>query len=150
MDITDTRPAAALNAEVNQQRGLRPPARRVPWTEERVEELKRLWGLGLTGTQIAAEFGDISRHAVIGKARRIYLPPRLNTRPGRPAKHRKPAPPIDDRMIPISQRKSFAELESWHCHYPVGEPGTPGFFFCGGPISEDLYCASHWARCHAR
>ncbi|HEY4403401.1 MAG TPA: GcrA family cell cycle regulator, partial [Xanthobacteraceae bacterium] len=43
------------------------------WTEERVESLKKLWGEGLSASQIAAELGGITRNAVIGKVHRLGL-----------------------------------------------------------------------------
>ena len=67
-----------------------------------------------------------------------------------------PEPEIDDVLIPIEQRKQLLELEGCHCRWPVGEPGKPGFFFCGSPTADmnnDLkraratpYCRPHAAR----
>lgn len=43
------------------------------WTEERIDQLKRLWGQGMTASQIAEDLGGVSRNAVIGKAHRLGL-----------------------------------------------------------------------------
>lgn len=43
------------------------------WTDERIEQLKQLWGNGITASQIADELGGVSRNAVIGKAHRLGL-----------------------------------------------------------------------------
>jgi GcrA cell cycle regulator len=43
------------------------------WTDERIEQLKRLWENGMTASQIAEELGGVSRNAVIGKAHRLGL-----------------------------------------------------------------------------
>ncbi|KLK92862.1 GcrA cell cycle regulator [Microvirga vignae] len=43
------------------------------WTDERVELLKRLWTDGLSASQIAAELGNVTRNAVIGKVHRLGL-----------------------------------------------------------------------------
>jgi GcrA cell cycle regulator len=43
------------------------------WTDERIDQLKRLWGQGMTASQIADELGGVSRNAVIGKAHRLGL-----------------------------------------------------------------------------
>jgi GcrA cell cycle regulator len=43
------------------------------WTEERVEQLKRLWAEGLSASQIAAALGGVTRNAVIGKVHRLSL-----------------------------------------------------------------------------
>lgn len=46
------------------------------WTEERIEQLKQLWGEGLSASQIAEQLGGVSRNAAIGKAHRLGLPSR--------------------------------------------------------------------------
>lgn len=43
------------------------------WTDERIEQLKRLWEQGKTASIIAEELGGVSRNAVIGKAHRLGL-----------------------------------------------------------------------------
>lgn len=43
------------------------------WTDERIEQLKKMWESGLTASQIAEELGGVSRNAVIGKAHRLGL-----------------------------------------------------------------------------
>lgn len=43
------------------------------WTDERVERLKTLWADGLSASQIAAELGNVTRNAVIGKVHRLGL-----------------------------------------------------------------------------
>ena len=64
-----------------------------------------------------------------------------------------PTPPIeriDDQQIPIAQRCDLMALGNNTCRWPVGEPGTAGFFFCGSP-EADLsrcvpYCRQHRSR----
>ena len=52
------------------------------WTDDRVEILTRLWGEGLSASQIARELGDVTRNAVIGKVHRLGLAGRASpTRP---------------------------------------------------------------------
>ena len=43
------------------------------WTNERVDELRRLWGQGQTASRIAELLGGVTRNAVIGKAHRLGL-----------------------------------------------------------------------------
>lgn len=43
------------------------------WTKERIEKLQKLWGEGLSASQIALRIGGVSRNAVIGKAMRLGL-----------------------------------------------------------------------------
>lgn len=51
------------------------------WTEDRVDLLKKLWGDGYSASQIAAQLGEVTRNAVIGKAHRLGLSGRQSTRP---------------------------------------------------------------------
>tara|TARA_B100000900_G_scaffold410774_2_gene429207 strand:- start:251 stop:733 length:483 start_codon:yes stop_codon:yes gene_type:complete len=43
------------------------------WTEQRVEQLKKLWTEGLSASQIAKRLGEVTRNAVIGKVHRLGL-----------------------------------------------------------------------------
>ena len=43
------------------------------WTDERVARLSKLWAEGLSASQIAADLGEVSRNAVIGKVHRLGL-----------------------------------------------------------------------------
>ena len=143
------------------------------WTDERVELLKKLWSDGLSASQIAAELGGITRNAVIGKVHRLGLSGRAkstsSTAP-RPRKARSPSmlrigrpairgntalahayevepeaePELLDNIIPIGQRRTILELNDQTCHWPVGDPGSADFFFCGGNTLDGLpYCAHH-------
>ncbi|EAB6718244.1 GcrA cell cycle regulator [Salmonella enterica subsp. enterica] len=49
------------------------------WTDERVETLRKLWADGLSASQIAAQLGNVSRNAVIGKVHRLKLSGRGRT-----------------------------------------------------------------------
>ena len=142
------------------------------WTDERVELLKKLWSDGLSASQIAAELGGITRNAVIGKVHRLGISGRAksasSTAP-RPRKARSPMmrigrasirgntalahaydleteaePELIENIIPIGQRRTILELTELTCHWPVGDPGSPDFFFCGGQtVSGVPYCAYH-------
>jgi GcrA cell cycle regulator len=142
------------------------------WTDERVELLKKLWSDGLSASQIAAELGGITRNAVIGKVHRLGLSGRAksasSTAP-RPRKARstmmrigrasirgntalahayemeaEAAPELIDNVIPIGQRRTILELTEQTCRWPVGDPGSTEFFFCGGNTIGGLpYCAYH-------
>ena len=50
------------------------------WTQERIEKLKALWEEGLTASRIAAELGEVTRNAVIGKAHRLGLSGRMTSK----------------------------------------------------------------------
>jgi len=146
------------------------------WSDVRVEQLKNLWEAGLSASQIAAELGNVTRNAVIGKVHRMGLAGRAKSagaaaapprpRKPRPAQHLvrvarpasrgnaalaqalevepEPDPVNFDNVVPMSQRLSLSQLSEATCHWPVGDPGSPDFFFCGGKALPALpYCAYH-------
>lgn len=146
----------------------------ITWSDDRVEQLKKLWEAGLSASQIAAELGNVTRNAVIGKVHRLGLSGRAKSpsssvprpRKTRPAQHMmrisRPvsrgntalahafemeveADPVPfDNVVPMSQRKTLLELTEETCHWPVGDPGSADFFFCGGKSLASLpYCAHH-------
>ena len=136
------------------------------WTDERVEMLKKLWADGLSASQIAAELGGITRNAVIGKVHRLGLSGRAKSpssaapRPRKPRTHThmlrvsRPAmrgntalahafdyeveaePELIDNVIPIGQRRTLLELTEDTCRWPIGDPGSADFFFCGGHVAD--------------
>lgn len=61
------------------------------WTDERVEQLKKLWAEGLSASQIAAQLGGVSRNAVIGKVHRLHLPGRAKSGGSRSPRAKRPA-----------------------------------------------------------
>jgi GcrA cell cycle regulator len=152
----------------------RPDAIAQTWTEPRVALLKALWADGLSAGQIAAELGGITRSAVLGKVHRLGLEGRARVaRPPRPKAQRPrvqrmvsvirdrgrrlmeivaplPLPASDDAQIPIAQRVSLLQLDGTTCRWPVGDPGTAEFFFCGAaPAEACVYCAAHARRAGA-
>ena len=50
------------------------------WTPEKVEKLKELWGKGSTASEIAQILGGVTRNAVIGKAHRLNLSGKIQTK----------------------------------------------------------------------
>ncbi len=156
------------------------------WTDERVELLKKLWNDGLSASQIAAELGNVTRNAVIGKVHRLGLSGRAKSPgsaaprprkpaarpPSHPAGHqnggagltrgntalapqfahqieaeaqveREPAP-SEDVVVPFSERVTIMDLREYMCRWPMGDPTSPEFRFCGGRSATGLpYCAYH-------
>jgi GcrA cell cycle regulator len=52
-----------------------------------------------------------------------------------------------DARIPRRQRRSLLQLSDGSCRWPVGDPSSPHFFFCGAPAARNKpYCAEHCAR----
>jgi GcrA cell cycle regulator len=59
------------------------------WTDERIDQLKKMWEKGMTASQIADELGGVSRNAVIGKAHRLGLKSRPSPVKAKDAKAKK-------------------------------------------------------------
>jgi GcrA cell cycle regulator len=55
----------------------------IPWTNNRVDQLKSLWADNLSANQIARAMGGCSRNAVIGKVHRLGLAHRRSAYPRR-------------------------------------------------------------------
>ncbi len=143
------------------------------WTDDRVELLKKLWADGLSASQIAGELGGITRNAVIGKVHRLGLSGRAKAPSSSVPRQRKPRaasmfraprpmvrgntalampaydydpepePELLENIIPIGQRCTLLELNDEKCHWPIGDPGQPDFFFCGGKATGSPYCGYH-------
>ena len=157
------------------------------WTDERVETLKKRWGEGQSASQIAKEWGGVTRNAVIGKVHRLGLSNRTTTTTKAKAapKAVKEAPkakpktkepvrvanpkttteiptardlprkrPIITAGQPLPPQPSASELSAEAlakvveiegqaktltllqltertCKWPVGDPATQDFWFCG-------------------
>lgn len=55
-----------------------------------------------------------------------------------------PALPAAEPAIPLSERVSLMELRETMCRWPIGDPTTSEFGFCGGRTVTGLpYCAAH-------
>jgi GcrA cell cycle regulator len=49
-----------------------------------------------------------------------------------------------ENIIPIGQRRTLLELNQDTCRWPIGDPASPEFFFCGGkPLTGLPYCGYH-------
>lgn len=59
-----------------------------------------------------------------------------------------PKPQVVLRSVP-SQPRSSGRISS--CCWPLGEPGTPGFYFCGDPtVPAKPYCDQHAALAYVK
>lgn len=58
-----------------------------------------------------------------------------------------PAPsPVREVEIPPGERRTILTLTEQTCKWPIGDPGTEGFHFCGrGPAPGMPYCQHHAA-----
>ncbi len=139
------------------------------WTDERVENLKKLWQDGLSASQIAKQLGGVTRNAVIGKVHRLNLSGRAQpSKPARPvfkaprvAREAKPATPrrvaeprvVQESSMPVPEPIRYMDevpgsatihtLGAHMCKWPIGDPATDGFTFCGRRQDDGPYCAEH-------
>ena len=143
------------------------------WTEDRVGALKKLWLEGQSASQIAKQLGGgVTRNAVIGKVHRLGLSGRATpsqparaafrtTRP-RPAPQPAQAPSAPRRIEAVQPRPAAAAapavpapmpdlpgtatvmtLGAHMCKWPIGDPSSAEFSFCGRRASEGVYCVEH-------
>jgi GcrA cell cycle regulator len=55
-----------------------------------------------------------------------------------------PEPELIENIIPIGQRRTLLELNEDTCRWPIGDPASAEFFFCGGkPLASLPYCHYH-------
>jgi GcrA cell cycle regulator len=137
-----------------------------PWTEDRVERLKKYWAEGMSAGQIRDELGGTSRNAVIGKVRRLDLARRPNpvaSQQPKQQERRKPGPiaslgtPGRFGAVPIeyparrvnngSKPVSILDLTSTTCRWIIGDSRRPMEPIYCGAIGADNplepYCACH-------
>ena len=131
------------------------------WTNELIHELTQLWDAGYSASHIGKRLG-VSKNAVIGKAHRLKLParpspiraertvPRL--RPPAPKAVLRPLPALEvvpkpaPKPVPKPARRRAGGPS---CLWPIGDPGEPGFHFCGEPsVPGKPYCDSHCAKAY--
>ncbi len=125
------------------------------WTDEQVEELKRLWNEGLTTGDIGKALG-VSKNAVVGKAHRLGL----NSRPSpirrgdeEAGAEEAPAPePKETKKVSGKREKpkeklfTVNDLTSNSCRWPIGDPKDEDFHFCGKEaLPGKPYCLEHAA-----
>ena len=125
------------------------------WTEEKVQELRRLWDAGYSASAIGKQIA-LSKNAVIGKAHRLGLKPRPSPikrsvvkplpkpfEPVAPVAEPTPTPPMP--VVAAPKERSGGPK----CLWPIGDPGDANFHFCGKPIVPGKpYCADHCAKAY--
>jgi GcrA cell cycle regulator len=59
------------------------------------------------------------------------------------------APQVQELFIPVEQRLSLLQLNEQTCKWPIGDPLTPEFYFCGNHSEEGKpYCEFHSRRAY--
>jgi GcrA cell cycle regulator len=162
---------SALRASGGRHQAQTQRGRRMRWTAERVDLLRRLWAAGETAAAIGDRLGGMSRSAVLGKVFRLRLDVAHSgkaTRKQRRAAAFAPgagAAPIARRrrspkrshqspssLNTAARHKKLLELTNNTCRWPHGRPGTEKFHFCGVPEANlergVPYCARHMRRAY--
>lgn len=144
------------------------------WNEETIGRIRALWAEGLSTAEIGRRMG-ITKNAVVGKAHRLNLPARPSpirrvpgekmprravvkrvvgpTLPVLDSVARQPVPtpprqPVVLRPVPPQPRPTGRVSA---CCWPLGEPGTPEFRFCGDPtVPAKPYCDEHAALAYVK
>lgn len=159
-----------------ERRSVRKNAATANWTDERCDILERMWNEGASCRQIAGELGmGVSRSAVIGKAHRMKLSPRVTVHPKTNKRYRgeatkrKPKPttafrsgvalpllpeplPGDTTILKGDMWKALPDTTPRPLLAVSGDNGCRWpigeerpYLFCGEPIHKGVYCAAHYA-----
>lgn len=142
------------------------------WTEDRVGALKKLWLEGQSASQIAKQLGGgVTSNAVIGKVHRLGLSgraapsqpaltsvraavkPRQQIVPAAPPK-RYEGPLVQSEPASLAERPPnvpdvpgtaiLGTLGAHMCKWPIGNPDSTEFSFCGRKTEgKGVYCIEH-------
>lgn len=149
------------------------------WTDEAVEELKRMWDRGMTTGQIAKAL-NVTKNSIIGKVHRLCLTARPSPIKKVSAKEISKSTPTvkqnksikttkKDRMpakevsaketvekIPAALPAEevnipLVKLDNHTCRWPLGDPRDDDFCFCGKRVKTgQTYCEEHAAVAYVR
>ena len=134
------------------------------WTEQMVEELRKMWKEGLTTGEIGKRL-NVSKNSIVGKVHRLGLSGRPSpikkkeedqvktVAPEKPAKPEADPVPAPARKKPETELKAspatapkaysashncgsvrLTELDNHTCRWPVGDPKDENFHFCGKKV----------------
>lgn len=150
------------------------------WTDEAVEELKRMWDKGMTTGQIAKVL-NVTKNSIIGKVHRLCLTARpspikksensedkkktskpakveknkTKETPSKPAKCVKKTPIEEPQKpaTPVIEETNIplVKLDNHTCRWPIGDPKDEDFCFCGKRIKTgQTYCEEHAAVAYVK
>ncbi|MBR1374277.1 global cell cycle regulator GcrA-like protein [bacterium] len=146
------------------------------WTDEVVEELKKMWDRGMTTGQIAKAL-HVTKNSIIGKVHRLCLTARPSPIKKMPAKDQrkntgatnknaiKPAKAgaklekkIEQTInetnineVPEETNIPLVKLDNHTCRWPLGDPRDDDFCFCGKRVKTgQTYCEEHAGIAYVR
>lgn len=147
------------------------------WTDEKVEELCKLWDKGLTANEIAKKLG-VTKNAIVGKVHRLCLkarPSPIKPKTEEAEELQKSLPyELEEEQSKVEETIEqettevvveevvkteknpdgiikLVELDSHTCRWPVGDPRDDDFGFCGKKVrAGQTYCDEHSAMAYVK
>ena len=147
------------------------------WTDEAVEELKKMWDKGMTTGQIAKAL-NVTKNSIIGKVHRLCLTARpspikkSSDKPEKKATTPKQAKEVkkettksvskketsvvaetEKKVAPVVEETNIplVKLDNHTCRWPMGDPRDEDFCFCGKRIKTgQTYCEEHAAVAYVK
>jgi len=138
------------------------------WLDGRsASQISTQLGHGVTRNAV---IGKVHRLGLAGRAKaptsaasppRVAASPRMSPRPAsssartavrgatalalasEPALDTRPVFQEEDVVIPMSLRVSIIDLKEAMCRWPLGDPTSADFRYCGSPAANGPYCAHH-------
>jgi GcrA cell cycle regulator len=137
----------------------------VTWTPERIAQLRSCVEAGMTCSEIGIAIG-VTRNAVIGKIHRLGLssgrPAGVSARTNCPPRARHSRGPTQRRLLRLAYAQaaidetlpdisvisahpcSLVDIAARQCRWPIGDPASTNFLFCGNDaINGFTYCVGH-------
>lgn len=118
---------------------------RIKWTDELDDACDTLLADGNNAAEIARKlFKDLAlRNAVIGRMHRRGIAFRVVLK-------KEPRPPKAEVIVLrpiIHEAVKPSNMREVHCRWPIGDPRSPDFAFCGAEIIPTKpYCREHFRR----
>ena len=146
------------------------------WTDEVVEELRKMWDRGMTTGQIAKAL-NVTKNSIIGKVHRLCLTARPSPIKKTPAKDVRKSAPEKTSVKPVKEKKvsvanvveqthlpspsvtevpeetniPLVKLDNHSCRWPLGDPKDDDFCFCGKRVKTgQTYCEEHASIAYVR
>jgi len=140
-----------------------------PWSDATITKLRQLWCEGHSAAKIGCRL-NVSKNAVLGKARRLDLPARpspirrsereqrterrqgkVSAEPTLPSLQATNAVPnwTPPQLLPSLAGESGPISRIDRCCWPIGDPGSTNFRFCELPaLPGKPYCQEHATRAY--
>ncbi|MDE2738147.1 MAG: hypothetical protein OXH47_01340 [Paracoccaceae bacterium] len=125
------------------------------WTTQQVNKAVNMWKEGKTATEISNKISK-SRNAVIGKLNRLGVQKPNSNVTNETSLDKDENKATQDKQLNgqsagnlqetqlEDRRLSLLYLNEKTCRWPIGDPSTKNFWFCGKPtLLNKGYCAQH-------